>query len=823
MFELGEKKTNAFGDTYYQGCGLSKLKNTPYEWVFERHFAPKIQAKRTLYIIVGTDSGLLYDKVGHEKYKHGNHYIFIEHQAIIEALALTDQEHITVLTDPSVLNQMLFEEACIDYVFSNRVFVLASCGSLLADSSAWHQSLFKEVKQSVDALLKPVFSSFRSFYYENCRLLNLAENQVPVSKMTGAFHGQPVVLIAGGPTLDDAIDWIKQYQSQVFVAAVGRVCQRLYKENITPDLVVTVDPFAFSFDNAKGLFHFQKSSVLIQAFHAVPKLVSQWSGSQFYVGERLAWAKDFDANVSVVGPTVTNTALEVLLHLGFSQLYLAGVDFCYVNNKTHESKSDEARFSAASVGKQYVTVENYLGDNVLTDQAYKESYHRFQTQLKPFLTKVSVVSLSTQSAKLEGADVIDANRHHPKADKTPLLKQIKQWGQMPCRPLTKRLDQDVRRVKDQIHRFRQVMQLSKKALSVLKKVIEDGQITRRDHKQINQYKKRIEKKIGEDGHFVFHYNAAFFSGFFSAYVGVEAQSKAAPSSQEAYASLRQFFYGIDQFASRYSSVLRQAQQRLQQKRDEIGAKKPAHVLFEQWQADEEWGRAQHYGLCREADSIADNTQESDVVEQALKQFEAEIGHTQTHASKIVQSRVLSFKKGFNRLTQRFKEQKLEALEALHDDLMANNADQGLIHLATGLICELKQAYAQALIAYQHIIEPRMLFYVLQRKFEVYLRLDKPTEALNTLKALTKYDFSYWVSYADLVYAYGKHEDAINVLEHYLQRVPKDIGTRLKVAGWCFRHAYGERAKAHLKLVLELEPDNPSAAQLMAQCDSPPAN
>ncbi|MDR9500093.1 MAG: DUF115 domain-containing protein [Hydrogenovibrio sp.] len=821
MLKADNVQKNAFGDVFLSACGASKFQNTPYDLIFQRFLSEQFARKDTLYVITGTDCGLLVKKLLLQE-DHGNVYLFLDLPEVIEKIDRNQwANHIHFYDDVSELFSDLLHEDFSYYLYTQKIVLTQAYCVDVSDSASDYVELWERVHKMRTEVVEPIFQSFRTFYYENCRLLNVADNTTPFGVLKDRCKGMGAVLIAGGPTLDESIKWIQQHQSQLVVAAVGRVCRRLNQEGITPDLIFSVDPFDVSFDNSKGIYAFQEQSVLVHSFHVNPKLIGQWHGASFYLGSQFPWAEHKQTdNLETKGPTVTNAALESLLWMGIDHLFLAGVDFCFPGGKTHESKSDEARFSAVSVLDSVDEVVNYQGERVPTEKSFKKSHRNFQASLDTAKSPPRVFSLSDKSAMLEGAEYSKAPPQTASINKSEVRQTLQRLGTVSCEQSRRLLNQNLSVIHNQIQRFEEVAKYAEKAKCLLASLAEKGSgLSKHDHRKLTNNKARIEKKLGRDGDFVFRYNSQFFSPFFTK----NHQAQAVDTDQsEAEAALQAFFSGVNAFASTYKQILDDARERLVTKRAELFAKQPLRSLYQFWQDTEEWGRYQNYRSCC-SDAVPDSLEDRALLQQAKQYFLAACEDRETQLSSKIAARATHADKVYQRIQTAFDQDDGEALAAIQVDAHQSDASEALKHLVDAAVDDQSFRLTQALAGYQKVDDPLLTLFSLKRQFALLVKLNRPTEALGVLKRLTKFDFSYWISYADLVYAYGKHEDAINVLEHYLQCLPKDIGTRLKVAGWCFRHAYIDRAKAHLGLVLELEPDNPSAAQLMAQCDSPSAN
>lgn len=117
--------------------------------------------------------------------------------------------------------------------------------------------------------------------FVNAQLLNLADNRHSIHHLYGQFKGGVVILLAGGPSLDQAIDWVKANRQRITVAAVARVSARLKQEGIDPDFIAAVDPNEISFDNSKHLLEHYEQSTFCTLFMSILACCRSGEGKRF--------------------------------------------------------------------------------------------------------------------------------------------------------------------------------------------------------------------------------------------------------------------------------------------------------------------------------------------------------------------------------------------------------------------------------------------------------------------------------------------------------------------------------------------------------------
>ncbi|QNG27761.1 6-hydroxymethylpterin diphosphokinase MptE-like protein [Synechococcus sp. HK01-R] len=144
----------------------------------------------------------------------------------------------------------------------------------------------------------------------------------------------PVVLVASGPSLDDQLTWLREYQQTLNLVAAGSALGALLRAGIRPAAVVFLERdsevYAVLCDLLADGFSLDGITLLASSTidPRVPALFSQTAFFHRPVAAATGlFPNDQSATLPVCGPHVINAALEALLCLGSRQLLLVGADF----------------------------------------------------------------------------------------------------------------------------------------------------------------------------------------------------------------------------------------------------------------------------------------------------------------------------------------------------------------------------------------------------------------------------------------------------------------------------------------------------------------
>lgn len=158
------------------------------------------------------------------------------------------------------------------------------------------------------------------------------------SKLRTYFQGKKVVIVAGGPSVDDEIESIKKYREEITVFAVGTIVRKLLANEICPDVIVITDPQETMYKQVKDLDLAKTPLILLST--ASKSVLEYYNGPVF-----LAYQDGYDMAEKVAaengytlfqtGGSVTTTALDISIQFGADEIILVGADLAFTNNLSH--------------------------------------------------------------------------------------------------------------------------------------------------------------------------------------------------------------------------------------------------------------------------------------------------------------------------------------------------------------------------------------------------------------------------------------------------------------------------------------------------------
>lgn len=171
----------------------------------------------------------------------------------------------------------------------------------------------------------------------------------PASKLSYDDKEVPIFIVGNGPSLDSSIEAIKEWQGQAIIVSCGTTLQALHRHGITPDFHAEIEQNRSTFDWAVliGDLDYLKKITLVSCNGIHPDTCD------LYKNVMIAFKEGESSTVSALNvlgrqnyttllnafPTVSNFAIDLFSTIGFTSIYLIGVDLGFVDVKHHHSKS----------------------------------------------------------------------------------------------------------------------------------------------------------------------------------------------------------------------------------------------------------------------------------------------------------------------------------------------------------------------------------------------------------------------------------------------------------------------------------------------------
>lgn len=804
-FDLGPITINTYGERYFFNINRNSFDKVAAAALFDAQFGTEFFREDSLNVIIGTDSGLLPQYLQARQLPKGTRYIFVEPSGVLQSLkqnGLFDEldERITCI-DLTQWHDATENFRINDYLYINSV---RSYNSVCAQDDyineyaelSWH------LTEVLSQLHWRITVELGCEAFISRQIENVAENRLPAKLLEKAFAGKTVLLLAGGPSLDTALPWLKCHREEVVIFAVSRISRQLLQANIEPDFVFSVDPTELSFDISKEMLAFSGKPVFVYSYHTVPTLVNQWHGRGLYLGQRLPWVSSLNqVNIDSVGPTVTNTALNVAYHFGFKRIVLAGVDLCFTREGfTHASGSDEhlagPRFNLTSL-----QVETNDGFMAPTSCDFAQAILSLGAQAKQLVAKgCQIINISGSSAKVNNVDYVPLSEIELR-DGSVNMEEIlvERFGQ------TLELDDFHKRILGELERARfqikTIARLAENASRINEDMYNaDGVIENyKDKKRLDQIEKRFKREHRHFSKLVKSFGIRRFIKLTKPFTDEEW------SAEEAKQLGNTFYEAYREGTAKLTRLLNDASRRVTARQQEYSDSPDFDLLLTQYKKDRSFARVKLW-KSKIAEVPAHVQAEFLELEKSLEDI---VGDKNTrHFARAKSYCDLSNLK--QRAALLFKHKKVEELADLISSL-EKRPDQCDVEpyrqLIIGYLSELHSEPGQALDAYQQVVDQGgvLVEQALIRIADIGLEGGDVFIANLALQCLSQLNAVYLPLYAEMQRLHGDVLVAIDAYGEYIAQFPLDTVTQMKLVDLYAEQGIFDAADMMLDHILTRKP------------------
>jgi len=778
---------NRWGERYLPDINRDAFAEARCSDVYVRDLDIDLSPKDTLHIVIGSDSGLMLRHLAENLQAPGSLAIVIE---LAEIKGYVDVEYHALLSHYSAASTppkvaLLGADAFTDQDqlapyktwFFKKTVKLHRSHCCYSDYTSQYTRLFKDIKLSASEQSVQLQSSLGMQRFTEIQLVNAADNVSRFDNFPVIGEGKTAVVLAGGPSLEDHMDWVVENRESLFVIAVSRLCDKLMKLDLKPDLVVAVDPIPYMYEVSKhGVLW--NDVPLVNSYHLAPTLLQQWQGPHYYIGHQLPWDK-FNKSLEVTsigtGPTVGHTGVIAAGHLGFTTILMAGADFCYSSaGGTHVAGTPEAALRTLPSGYD-AQVTTYSGRIAGTSIALLRSIDAMDKLGKILNADTTrLFNLSSEATRLDSIPLISKEE--------VVLDSLKPQfdSSEPYSPTPASLQRLGRELHNSQRAFSNIVEICKKALVCVDYIYERGErkATPAHHKRLNNLEARLTKF---DHHVktIKHYRATDFlklqtpSGF---------QAK---SLMEMEDWARSYYGIIMEGAEQLTVFLRIAQKKVVLRKSEYNKATSISDLIESWNADDTPARV----LSLDVDKVPSELDKSRIydaqasVRASILKARSKSEYETKHAKSIIHNCINSVMFLFD---NKSTDELVSLLDAISDRHWPNEA---LVNFIDGLIHELEAKISTAATLYQKSIDScndtldksetdmdtagRLIQTALIRIVQCHLEMSNGQDAEVALAMLSQLSPHYLCSHAKLLEMLEHPEDAITQVEQYISLCPND--------------------------------------------------
>jgi hypothetical protein len=249
-----------------------------------------------------------------------------------------------------------------------------------------------------------------------------------IGSLFGKFKDIPAIVVGGGPSTEQFIEAAKKYnlQNRAIIIACDASLKRLLNEGITPHLVTRCErKFTTIFS---GLDREKTKDVYYAAYSWTPPEFFDLFDNKFMIFRNNGvneWT-GYQPGAVNGGVSAANAALELAWQLGCQTAYLAGIDLCFIDDKSHMSGT-EVEFDIEKSKPKWSKLEANTGEMCTTIPVWFRCLQEYRAGIWKYAQNgMKCFNTSKKGAKIQGADLVEWEKIDSELPKSsPVRKTIK--------------------------------------------------------------------------------------------------------------------------------------------------------------------------------------------------------------------------------------------------------------------------------------------------------------------------------------------------------------------------------------------------------------
>jgi len=300
------------------------------------------------YILMGLGLGYHLNDL-HRRISSQDRIIIFEKNPTLVRLAFTQNNFSEALsnpgvsfhidTDPSNIEQILYKDRTNLAIHGYTPIHLKSLVNHEGDYYKLINLAIEEAHQKFKLDINTQ-AAYSQKFYKNIFNNGIAITESPgIVSLRNIFSNIPTIIVSAGPSLDKNIGLIKSVRNEILVISVATALKPLIRNDITPDIVITIDPneeTIRSFD----LKAIPKNMWLIYDPCIPPEICSLFNQRKIMMESKIElakWITDHSEKKGVLGniSSVAHAALYLAQHMGCAPIILVGQDLSFEGHRMH--------------------------------------------------------------------------------------------------------------------------------------------------------------------------------------------------------------------------------------------------------------------------------------------------------------------------------------------------------------------------------------------------------------------------------------------------------------------------------------------------------
>ncbi|WP_299791469.1 6-hydroxymethylpterin diphosphokinase MptE-like protein [uncultured Shewanella sp.] len=812
---------NPFGEYYLPSINRTQFESIDSKTQYDTKFKQDFGREDTLHVVIGMDSGLLANYVLETGVAEGSRFIFVELDAALSLLQIEIPKefkqslHICTLSE---FSELLKEETNELFVIKDRCSFYRSLGAA-SNHLEEYTLLCNDVEKIIQNTYFDSEVSFSQKIFVKTQLENIIENRQPASVLKDQFTGMACIIIAGGPSLDQHIEWIRSQSDNLIVIAVSRIASKLYNEGIKPDIIVSVDPQDHSFEVNREMMSLHKEALFVQSFHVCSRMSAQWQGRSLYLGNRIPWNKSLDENnIESIGPTVTNSAVHLALNMGFSQLLLCGVDLCHSKDGYTHAKGTLEASLGPNLGQICEWVDTYAGYKAETLIQLLCAIESLENQVAAFSER-TFINLSRTAAIVKGVSyqaTKDIQLQAIATEKRQLLQTIGSTDSK--QEKVEEIEGWINELDETAKSMGEITTLSSNALRYSREMAKQD-VTPQQLSALSEKIETIEQELNSKYHSLSQ--LIKFYGYYEFTKFLTTKESDSWSQKQLNEMTFSYYDAFEKISETLHNLINNSLQRSKSRLLETCSSSKITELAKQWRADNQQGRVRIWKQAH-PDYMEHCKPHLELIEELENEYQEQLTNDRKVYVDAVK-KTTTLERAFTKIMVLVNAKHLAGLKQMATCLqpVAAHEDEAnrLYHLAYGHQLYLEEQYEEALTCMLDLPDELVTEPELKLTLRLSLKLMKLEQASKALKKATSYSDEYLPQYANVLRLQGLTQESVNTYLDYLDRYPSDLMVWLKFGTFMFDIRQIQAAIDAFSHVIQSDPDNQVALSYLTKIDT----
>ncbi|WP_434296950.1 motility associated factor glycosyltransferase family protein [Clostridium sporogenes] len=213
---------------------------------------------------------------------------------------------------------------------------------------------------------------------------------------------KPVVIAAGGPSLEKDLKIMSEKRDEIILFAVGTSLDILMKNSIKPDMVTIIDPQEIVYNQIKEYTNLDVPLCFLST--ASKSAVEAYKGSK-YIFFNNKCEEDIGNIIINTGKSVAVAALDIAIKTGAKEIIFCGQDLAFTDNRFHAG--DKEKYIKASNNNYKIVIG--VDDKALNTTLGMLEFKRNIERLIKENVNIKFIN-SSKGARIEGTVEMDLEK-----------------------------------------------------------------------------------------------------------------------------------------------------------------------------------------------------------------------------------------------------------------------------------------------------------------------------------------------------------------------------------------------------------------------------